>query len=460
MELPHGSIRWMELSTREPNNPLNGPVDCDVCIVGGGFTGLWTAYHLTAAEPGLRIVVLESETVGSGASGRNAGFAMTLLDMSLDHLCRNHGYEAARLAHEAVSASVYEIGETVAREGIDCEWKHGGLMYVATNKGQLSRLRRDLDAAERLGLRGFRALDADGARSLVDSPTYLGGLFEEACAVLNPAKLVHGLARVLEGRGVLVYEHSPVYDIRLAGSRMRVSTGVGVVTSEKVVLATNAWAAGTPWFRRKVTPLYTYIVLTEPLSDEQWESVGWDSHCGVEDKRNYVHYYRRTVDGRILWGGGDGVVYWRGRMSSSLNRHRRIAEDLIASFRQTFPQLRDVRFTHHWGGPVGITVRFVPLFGSLVGGRLHYGLGYNGHGVAPSHLGGKILRDLVLGADSPYTKLFFVDSKEPEFPPEPLRWIGAELTRRALLRQDRAFDRGSGDGPMDPMLLRVLRRLS
>ena len=453
------SIYWLETSSHVPRRPVAGRQDVDVAILGSGFTGLWTAYHLLEAQPSLRVAVIEREEVGFGASGRNGGFAMTLLDMSLAHLRKNQGDGPAKAAHEAVAASVDEIGATIERHGIECEWVHGGLMVVATNRGQLDGVDADAQAAEELGLEGFRRLSAEETRAEVDSPTYLGGLLEEACGVVHPAKLGRGLADVVEGMGATIFETTDVTAIEEQGPRIRIATTDGDVLADQVVLATNAWASSTPWFKRTVIPLYTYIILTEPLSDEQWASVGWDRRQGIEDKRNYVHYYRRTNDGRILWGGTDGIIHSGNRIQAGYDRHATIRSHLEDTFRRTFPQLARARFTHHWGGPVGMTMTFLPAFGSLMEGRLHYGLGYNGHGVAPTHTGGKILRDKVLGKTSEYTELCFVDGKEFAFPPEPLRWITAELTRQSLLRQDRQFDAGKGSGEMDPLLMRVMRKL-
>lgn len=458
------SSYWHETSRHVPGPILQGDHSVDVAIVGGGFTGLWTALQLREAEPSMRVAVIEREVIGFGASGRNGGFAMTLLDMSLAHLRRNHGDAAAKAAHDAVATSVTEMGEAIDRHGIDCEWRHGGLMVVATNRPQQERIDADLDAAEALGLDGFRRLSAEQAQAEVHSPTYVGGLREEHCGVVHPAKLVRGLAGAVSRAGAQVFERSDVTSITEAsdghaGARIRITTPRGTVDAEQVVLATNAWASETEWFRHKIVPLYTYIAMTEPLTDRQWDSVGWDSHCGIEDKRNFVHYYRRTLDGRILWGGSDGVIRYRGRIAPRYDRDSRVLARLTETFHRTFPQLADVGFTHHWGGPVGITAAFLPVFGTLSDRRLHYGLGYNGHGVAPSHTGGKILRDLVLGRTSELTGLCFVDSRETRFPPEPLRWIGAEFTRRSLLRQDAQFDRNRGGGEMEPALLRLVNRL-
>lgn len=452
-------VYWLEHLRHAPRPAVSGRLDVDVAVVGGGFTGLWTAHHLLEAQPSLSVAVLEGEEIGFGASGRNGGFAMTLLDMSLAHLRRNHGDEAAKAAHEAVAVSVGEIGETIERHGIDCEWVHGGLLVVATNRAQLARVEADLAAAEALGLGGFRRLSAAEVRRQVDSPTYLGALHEDHCGVVHPAKLATGLAAVVEGMGATIFESTPVGRIDEHQGRLRLEVPRGEVVADQVVFATNAWATSTPWFRRKVVPLYTYIVLTEPLTDRQWDAIGWQQRQGIEDKRNYVHYYRRTADGRILMGGADGVIYSGGAIRPRLDRHDRIRARLERDVVATFPSLDGVRFTHHWGGPVAITVNFLPMFGTLLDGRLHYGFGYNGHGVAPSHTGGKILRDKVLGKASELTELCFVDAPEPGFPPEPLRWVSAELTRRSLLRQDRNMDDGRGGGDMDPLLMKVMKKL-
>lgn len=462
-DLYGSSIYWLEGVPHAPRPALTGRVEADVAIVGGGFTGLWTAYHLLSGDPSLRIAILEGEEIGFGASGRNGGFAMTLLDMSLSHLRRNHGDVAAREAHEAVAESVDAMGTTVADEGIDCDWTHGGLMVVATNPGQMRRVRSDLEAAEAMGLKGFSELTAAEARAEVDSPTYLGALMEEHCAVVHPAKLARGLADAVERRGATIYETSPATSFDQEGGQVRIGTDGGEVVADQAVLATNAWARSLPWFGNRVVALYTYVLLTEPLTAEQWASVGWERRQGVEDKRNFVHYYRRTADGRILWGGRDGVIHaqlpGRPGIRPAYDRSRVVAGRLADTFRRTFPQLSQVRFTHHWGGPVGITAKFLPHVGTLDGGRIHYGFGYNGHGVAPTHTVGRILGDRVLGRESALSRLCFVDAEEPTFPPDPLLWLSAELTRQSLLRQDRRLDEGQPGGDMDPWLLRMMAKL-
>lgn len=459
MEGYGSAIYWLETAPEVPDPPLKEDLKADVCIVGGGFTGLWTAYELKAADPAMKLVVIEGDEIAHGASGRNGGFAMTLLDMSLYHFVKSVGADAAKAAHKAVSESVEVIGRVCEEREIDCDYTHGGLLVVATNPAQQVRIAKDLEAAEELGLRDFKALTGDQAQELVHSPTYQSGMLEEHCAVLNPAKLARGLKRVLKEMAVEVYEGSPATDLQDVSNGVKISTPLGSVTADQAVLATNAWSSRLPALSRKIVPLYTYIILTEPLSDEQMDSIGWAGRQGIEDKRNYVHYYRLTADNRILWGGTDGVIYRDLGIKPRYDRNDAIFDKLEKTFKKTFPQLSEVGFSHKWGGPVAMTVRFIPVFGTLDGDRVHYGCGYNGHGVAPSHTGGRILSDLVLGRDRGYTDLCFVDSSEISFPKNPVSWIGAELTRKALLKQDRAMDSGKDAGDMDPPLLRLMSKL-
>lgn len=458
MEGYGSSIYWLQTAPEVPDPPLTTKINVDVCIVGGGFTGLWTAFELKVADPDLTLVLLEGNEIAHGASGRNGGFAMTLLDMSLYHFVKNVGPEAARTAHLAVAESVEEIGRVCEEREIDCDYVHGGLLVVATNSAQQVRIRKDLQAAEDLGLTDFRLLSGYEVQELVHSPTYELAMFEEHCAVLNPAKLARGLKRVIKEMGVEVFENTPAIDICEENGKVIVKTELGSVSSEQAVLATNAWASRHPALADKIMPLYTYIILTEPLSDHQMDLIGWEGRQGIEDKRNYVHYYRLTADNRILWGGTDGVVYRDLGIKPTYDRNERIFEKLERTFKKTFPQLSGVEFTHQWGGPVAMTVRFIPVFGTLDGGRVHYGCGYNGHGVAPSHTGGRILADLVLGRERGYSDLCFVGSKELTFPRNAIGWIGAELTRRALLKQDRDMDSGKAVGDMDPPLLKLMKK--
>jgi glycine/D-amino acid oxidase-like deaminating enzyme len=428
-------------------------------VVGGGFTGLWAAYQLIRSDPSLDVVVLDAHELAHGASGRNGGFAMTLLDLSLTRFAAGWGDHAAADAHRAVARSVRELAETVADEGIDADLEVTGLLRVATNEAHLGRLDRELATAERLGLAGFRRLDRAEVQGEVHAPGYLGGLLEDACALVQPAKLTVGLAQVVADAGVRVHEGSPVTALEPVPGGVRVRTPRATVVADTAVVATNAWASRAAELRGQALPLYTYVVVTEPLSDARWDAIGWSARYGIEDIRNFVHYYRPTPDGRILWGGTDAVYYYGGPISPRRDRHEGIRQRLEAELLATFPPLRGVRFTHHWGGPIAVTSRLVPRIGTLDGGRIHYAFGYSGHGVAPAHTAGRILRDLVLGRRTDDTALCFVDHAQPRFPPEPLAWLGGELSRRLLLRQDRRMDQGRDAGTADPVLMRLLDRL-
>ena len=448
-------IFWLQGAPSAPSPALAGAERADVVVIGGGFTGLWTAYELKRTDPTIEVIVLEGEEITYGASGRNGGFAMTLLGMSLRHLVDRWGVEAAKAAHESVAESVTEIGKFGAEHSVEFDYHHGGLMVVATNESQERRLHRDLEAAERAGISTITSMSREQVQSEVRSPTYRAGLLDENCATVHPARLVRALKKVVQDMGVRIFEGSPVTGLDASKNQLRIRSTNGHVDTAQVVLATNAWSHRLPQFKRKVVPLYSYIILTEPLDDRTWDEIGWTGRQGIEDKRNFVHYYRRTADGRILWGGRDGVVYARNKIDAAHDQHEKVFGKLEATFRQTFPQAKGARFTHRWGGPVAVTTEFVPLFGSLEEERVHYGLGYNGHGVAPSHLGGRILSDMVLGKKRGYTDLFFVGAEEHSFPPEPLTWLGAALTRRMLLSQDRKMDKGKKVGDMDPLVLRL-----
>jgi glycine/D-amino acid oxidase-like deaminating enzyme len=321
----------------------------------------------------------------------------------------------------------------------------------------MERLEHDYAAAVAMGAEGdFELMDADGARSLVSSPIVQGALKEGRSAILNPQKLVRGLARVVQGQGVTIHERTPALEIERGGPRPRVRTPNGAVSAGQVVVATNAYQHAFAPFRNKVIPIWSYAMVTEPLSDEQLGRVSWPGREGFEDKRNYITIGRPTADNRILWGGRLAPYYFNNDMDLRHIRNPRVHGELRRAFEHFFPMWQDVRFTHAYGGCVAITGSFVPCFGRLDDGVV-YGYGYNGHGVAPSHTGGKVLRDLVLRRDSEYTDLFFVNAREKTFPPEPLRLLGARLTERMLERQDRSFDAGGGRGEMDPLILRLLR---
>jgi len=440
---------WLDGDT-PPRPPLTGQVTADIAIVGAGYTGLWTALALTEHDPGLRVVVLEATRVGHGASGRNGGFVEASLTHGLHnglaHFPDEIG-ELLRLGAENFAGLVDDI----RRHGIDCDLELTGTIDVATAPWQLDELAASAEVHAGVGERAT-LLDADEVRAELDSPTYLGGLAHPDGAIVHPGRLARGLAGALDDRGVAIHEGAPVSRLRRHGARVRLEAPGGAVVADRAVLATNAYShLLLRRTARQFVPVYDYVLLTEPLTPEQRARIGWANRQGIADSGNQFHYYRLTGDDRILWGGYDAVYRFGNGIGPRFD-HRRATYDLLARhFRATFPQLRDLRFARWWGGPIATTTRFTATFGEALGGRVVYGLGYTGLGVAATRFAGRVLRDRLLVPDSPLLDLRLVTAAPFPFPPEPLRWTGVELTRRAIARSDR---RAGARGPW----LRLLDR--
>jgi glycine/D-amino acid oxidase-like deaminating enzyme len=432
--------------------PLLGDRRADVVVVGGGFTGLWTALQLTDRDPSLDVVVLEAAAVGHGASGRNGGF----VEPSLTHGIHNGLAHFPDEIDELVRLGVQNLAELVAfvqEHGIECHFEPSGVIDVATEPWQLEDLAAGMSAFERAG-ETVELLDRERMQKEVASPTYLGGLYRPGGGgTLHPGALVRGLARVAVDRGVTIHEGSPVTELTADGPGVRVRTPGGSVTADRAVLATNAYSHRVlPSLRHWFVPVYDYVLLTEPLSSEQLGRIGWEGRQGLSDASNQFHYYRLTPDDRILWGGYD-AIYRYGNAIGPRYDHRRATYDLLAShFRTTFPQLDDVRFDRWWGGAIATTTRFTVTFGDALGGRVVYALGYTGLGVAATRFAAGVLTDKLLDPGSRLLDLRFTSTRPLPFPPEPLRWAGVQLTRRAIARADRRQGRR---GPWLSVLDRV-----
>ncbi len=434
---------WLGSSPYEESPPLDGSTKVDVAVVGGGFCGLSTAYYLKRADPSLRVAVLEDKVVGYGASGRNAGFAMTLMGFTLSITAMRFGKEKAKQAHDFAHRAVDHIGQMVDAHSIDCDYEKPGLLTVALNPSQAKRLQGEIRLAEKLGIEGLKWLDAHMMQAEVHSPTYLGARWEEQAALINPAKYVRGLKRVAQEEGVEVYERTPVAAVH-PDPILHLDSPRGLVEAEKVVFATNAFSGLFPQLRNKQFPVFTYIVLTEPLSQDQLAEIGWRGRQGIEDARNMIHYYRLTADNRILFGGSDARYYFGGGLDH--DRNTRIFRRLERDLRQTFPALKGVRIEYQWGGPVSVPLDFFPAMGYLgEDKRIAYSLGCIGHGVAMMNMAGQIMRDLVLERDTELTNLFFVNRRVIPLPPEPLRFALEETIRQALKAQD-AWEARKGAG--------------
>ena len=436
-----------------PRRRLEGHQQADIVIIGAGFTGLWSAIRLAQLDPSLRIAVLERETVGFGASSRNGGFAMTMVARSLHDLVRKVGPEAAKAIHVAMVDTLANIERFCATEGIDADVTRPGLLTVSNGPEQDVRIRQDLEAALRLGLNDLVPLSAADCRSLVAAEGVRMGHFEANALLVDPAALALGLARAAERRGVVVYEHTPVERFEVTKSALIVRIPTGGIRAGCGLLATNAYAHEVPRIRRFLFTICASMICTEPLTGAQWSRIGWERGMGIEDRRVMPHFHRPMPDGRILWGGRDAPVSSIGP-DPRRDRDPRVFRRLEETFRQTFPQLHDVRISDGWGGPVAATVRCLPTVGWLRRGRLAYALGYSGHGVGPSAFLAGVVADLLLERDTEQLKLPFVTRKPVTLPPGPLRWPLLSTAQRVLQAAD---DSGGARGPIGRALVRILQ---
>ncbi len=438
-----GPSAWQD-GAGPPRPPLAADRRADVVVVGAGFTGLWTALQLLEREPRLDVVVLEAAAVGFGASGRNGGFVEASLTHGLANGLAHFPGEIDQLQRLGLE-NFRGLVADVARFGIDCDLREVAVLGVATAPWQLAELAAAVEIHGRAG-EEVELLDADATRARVDSPTYLGALVQtEGSATVDPGRLVRGLADEVERRGGTIHEASPVIDLAEQGAGVAARTAGGTVRADRAVLATNAYSHRVlRRTARHFVPVHDYVLLTAPLTREQLARIGWRGREGVSDAGNQFHYYRLTDDDRVLWGGYD-AIYRFGNGVSQRDDHRAATYDVLARhFRTTFPQLDDVPFERRWGGPIATTTRFTAVYGDALGGRVVYALGYTGLGVAATRFAGRVLADRILDPTSPLLELELTSSAPFPFPPEPLRWLGVTLTRRALARSDR---RGGRRGP-------------
>lgn len=429
--------------------PLDGVVEADLLVVGGGLTGLWAA--LQAAEDGKRVVLLEGERIAFGASGRNGGFCSASLTHGIGNGLARWPAEMETLERMG-RENLDGIREAVARHGIACGWEDTGTIDVATALHQLPWLAEEAEQARRFGW-NVELLDAEAMRAQVDSPTFSGGLWtRDACALVDPARLCWGLARAVEASGGSVFEGTPARRLAADGAGVRAETAGGAVRARRALLATAAFPPLVRAIRRYVVPVYDYVLVTEPLSPARRDAIGWRGRQGLSDVTNQFHYYRQTDDHRILWGGYDAIYDFGGRVGPERDQRPATFALLAEHFSATFPQLEGLRFSHRWGGAIDTCSRFSALWGITLGGRAAYVVGFTGLGVGASRFGARVGLDLLDGLDTERTRLEMVRRRPLPFPPEPARWAGIQLTRRALARADRR------DGRRGPWL-RTLDRL-
>lgn len=423
-----------------PRPPLDGDTEADVCIVGAGYTGLWTAYYLRRADPGLRVVVVEAEFAGFGASGRNGGWCSALFPTSVSALARRHSRPAALAMRRAMNDTVSEVGRVAAAEGIDCHWAHGGSVRLARTPVQLARARAEAaQDADFDHVDGIELLDAEQARRLVGATRVLGASFDPHCARVHPARLVRGLARAVERHGGTIAEQTRVLSIHPGGAGMpgaRVVTEHGTVRARYVVRATEAWTASLPGSRRDIVPVYSLMIATEPLPEQFWATAGLARGETFADHRHLIIYGQRTADDRLAFGGRGAPYHLGSRIDPGYDLEPRVFSALREALVELFPDVARHRITHAWGGPLAITRDWHASVGLDPATGLAWGGGYIGDGVGTSNLAGRTLADLLLRRDTELTRLAWVGHRSPPWEPEPWRWLGVNAGLRAMTAAD------------------------
>jgi glycine/D-amino acid oxidase-like deaminating enzyme len=444
--VPHtSSCFWQrDREARTPAPALAGTAKVDVAIIGAGYTGLAAAYHLKTAEPTLEVAVLEAETAGFGASGRNAGFVMTLFGSSVALMKLIHGKQRVREAHDYMVSASAEIEAMISRHAIACDYQRTGFLRVATTRSYASRVRADMEFLQSLGITGLDWVDAEWLRSRLRGENLIGACWEPHSGSLNPMKWLEGLRRLVEGAGVRLFENTRITEIQREGGRYRLAAPGGTAVADKVLYATNGYTHLLPGMRSKQMPAFAYIVVTEPLRPDQLAAIGWQGREALEDGRNFMHFYRLTPDNRILAGGGPGLIPFGSRMDYDANP--RTWDHLAQFIRATFPQIGDIRIAHSWGGAFSVTSDLTPQLGSFDGGGSAYAIGCTGHGVAMTHMNGQILRDLVLERRTGLTDLWFVNRRSLPMPPEPVRSLAAKAITLGMTLDDWWCDRGAARG--------------
>lgn len=413
----------------QPSSPLSGETKAQIVIVGGGFTGLWSAWFIKQLNESADVALVEQGVVGYGASGRNAGMVSNCIDhshaLAISHFGRE---EAERLMRLGIS----NIDE-MEQFAVGCDFERTGQLNVALTPAHLEEMKHGAEIATGLGLDGYKFLSADEIKAELNSPIYLGGLFVPGGGIVDPIKLVDKLKRESEALGVKFYERTKVTGFD--GSRV-ITTG-GSIQAEKILLSTDAYTHHLfPQLLWHFIPLYDYVLVSDPMSDDMMRAIGWRNRQGVTDGRTFFNYYRLTADNRFLWGTSEAMYYAPNRVDESCDHSQSHYDDLLKSFKRHFPQLDGLNFPYRWGGPIASTTRLTPFFGSLNGGNILYALGYTGHGIGTTRLAGKILAHMALEKSSDLLTLKMVTNKPFPYPPEPLRSLSVNLVTSSLRRVD------------------------
>jgi glycine/D-amino acid oxidase-like deaminating enzyme len=419
-----------------PRASLPGDRDADVCIVGAGYTGLWTAYYLLRADSRLRVVLLEKEIAGYGASGRNGGWCSALFAASRAKLERAGGRTAAVALQRVMFDTVDEVGRVAADEGLDVHYEKGGSLSAATARAHIVRLKSEIAEQRRCGFseEDYCWLGPDEASRRIRIKGSLGAAYTPHCAAIHPARLSRGLARAVEARGGTIHELTPVHSV---GGGVADSE-TGRVKADVVVRATEGYTASLEGHKRALLPIYSLMIATEPLPPSFWDEAGWASRETVTDARNLIIYAQRTADDRIAIGGRGAPYHFGSDISESYDRVPSVFTELQRVLGALWPQARDAAITHTWGGPLGVPRDWFSSVGYDRSARLAWGGGYVGDGVGTANLAGRTLADLILERDTELTRLPWVGHRSRPWEPEPLRWLGANLFLRMMASADRA----------------------
>lgn len=426
------SCYWLaNRQERLPTQNLSGPTQAEIAIVGAGFTGLWAAYFLKELKPELDIAILEQGMTGYGASGRNAGMISNCIDHTHSLAISHFGQEEAT---KLATIGLKNIDELEAF-ALDCDLERTGQLFVALTEKHIEDLKSLIEAAESLGIKGYQLFSREEIRQKLNSPLYVGGAFVPGGGILDPIKLVEKLTEQLKAKGVRIFEHTKV--TRLAPREA--TTDSGSIQAGKIILATDAYThhllPGLLW---RFIPLYDYILVSEPLTDDDLEKIGWRGREGIVDGRTFFNYYRLTKDNRILWGTSEAVYYPPNQVGPQYDHSDHHYHSLKVSFEKHFPQLRKLEWPFAWGGPIASTTRLTPFFGSALDNSVLYALGYTGHGIGSTRVAGKVLAHMALAKSSDLLQLKMVKDKPMPYPPEPFRSISVNMVTDSL----RAVDRG------------------
>jgi len=432
---------WLESLPQEitPNPELDGKENADVVVIGGGYTGLSVGYHLKQIKPDMDVRILESDVCGYGASGRNGGFSMTLFGLTKGITKFRFNDEKAKNAHIYMEKSVDYLHDVITKNNIACDYEKSGYLLVGTSPGQVKRVEHDFKIMEKWGLGGVERWERARLSEEFNTDFYKLGWFEPRCGIVNPAKLSRGLKGLTESQGAIIYENSPVVSFaRKSTSGFTVKTDRGEIHSEYLVLATNAYSILFPQMKKLQIPAFTYIVMTEPLTQAQYDSIGWKNRAGIEDARDLIHYYRLTADNRIVMGGGDASLPYGANLDKDLNE--KTFTHLKNHVTEVFPQLKGIRFTHQWGGPVSITIDMTPVIGYLgTDKKAIFSMGCMGHGVSLTTMNGRTIAEMITGQKTERTEMFFVGRKVFPWPPDLISYGLGQAIRGFMKLEDRIY---------------------